>query len=149
LEGAGSKKHPDPSSQGWMMRSGTISTLVGPFWERRVDGDIQIGIVCDARHDNGRGNMHGGLLMTLADMGMGAAIRSAGDDFQCATVQLDVAFLQTVSIGDFVTTECRIQHKTNRMVFVSGALKTGEKTVASAQGVFKLLAKTGVMWQGG
>jgi uncharacterized protein (TIGR00369 family) len=149
LEGAGSKKHSDPSSQGWTIRPGKISTLVGPFWERRVDGDMQIGIVCDSRHDNGRGNMHGGLLMTLADMGMGAVIRVTGDDVGCATVQLDVAFLQAVDIGDFVTTECRIQHKTSRMIFVSGTLKTREKVVASAQGVFKSLAKAGLMWQGG
>jgi acyl-coenzyme A thioesterase PaaI-like protein len=93
--------------------------------------------------------MHGGLLMTLADMGMGAVIRVAGDDVECATVQLDVAFLQSVDIGDFVTTECRIQHKTSRMIFVSGTLKTREKVVASAQGVFKSLAKAGLMWQGG
>jgi uncharacterized protein (TIGR00369 family) len=149
LDGAGSKKHSDPLSQGWSIRPGNMSTLVGPFWERRVDGDVQIGIVCDPRHDNGRGNMHGGVLMTLADMGMGAVIRSTGDDAQCATVQLDVAFLQAVDIGDFVTTECHIQHRTSRMIFVSGTLKTGEKAVASAQGVFKSLAKVGLSWQGG
>jgi uncharacterized protein (TIGR00369 family) len=115
--------------------------LVGPFWERRVDGGIQIGLVCDARHDNGRGNMHGGVLMTLADLGMGAAARSGGDDVQCATVQLDVAFMQAVDIGEFVTTECHIRHQTRRLIFVSGMLKAGGKAVASAQGVFKALAK--------
>jgi uncharacterized protein (TIGR00369 family) len=99
--------------------------------------------VCDARHDNGRGNMHGGLLMTLADLGMGAAVRATGDDVQCATVQLDVAFLQGVELGEFVTTECQIRHQTKRMVFVSGLLKAGERAVASAQGVFKLLAAAG------
>ncbi|MFH0302445.1 PaaI family thioesterase [Bradyrhizobium sp. 31Argb] len=149
MEGAGNKKHPDPSSQGWMIRPGKISTLVGPFWERRVGGNVQIGIVCDPRHDNGKGKMHGGLLMTLADMGMGAVIRSTGDDVQCVTVQLDVAFLQAVDIGDFVTTECHIQHRTSGTIFVSGTLKTGEKAVASAQGVFKSLANVGLAWQGG
>jgi uncharacterized protein (TIGR00369 family) len=123
--------------------------LVGPFWERRVDGAIQIGLLCDPRHDNGRGNMHGGLLMALADMGMGAAVRSAGDEFQCATVQLDVAFMQAVAIGEFITTDCRVKHKTNRMAFVSGVLKAGDKTVGSAQGVFKLLNKPVVPWHGG
>jgi uncharacterized protein (TIGR00369 family) len=143
LDGAGNNRHPDPSSQGWAIRPGHISLLVGPFWERRVDGGIQIGLVCDPRHDNGRGNMHGGVLMTLADLGMGAAARSGGDDIQCATVQLDVAFMQAVDIGEFVTTECHIRHQTRRLIFVSGTLKAGEKAVASAQGVFKALAKTG------
>ncbi len=138
-----SNKHSDPALQGWTIRPSPISTLVGPFWERRVDGGIEIGIVCDARHDNGRGNMHGGLLMTLADLGMGAAVRATGDDVQCATVQLDVAFLQGVELGEFVTTECQIRHQTKRMVFVSGLLKAGERAVASAQGVFKLLAAAG------
>jgi uncharacterized protein (TIGR00369 family) len=140
LQGAGGTKHPDPSSQGWTVRPGAISILVGPFWERRVDGGIQIGIVCDERHDNGRGNMHGGLLMTLADLGMGAVIRAIGDDVRCATIQLDVAFLQAVDIGEFVTTECHIRYRTSRLIFVSGTLKTGDKAVASAQGVFKSLA---------
>jgi uncharacterized protein (TIGR00369 family) len=143
LQRAASRTPPDPASQGWTLRPSPISTLVGPFWERRVDGGIQIGLVCDARHDNGRGNMHGGLLMTLADLGMGAAVRASGDDVRCATIQLDVAFLQAVDIGEFVTTECQIRHKTNRLIFVSGLLKAGERAVASAQGVFKALAPAG------
>jgi uncharacterized protein (TIGR00369 family) len=117
--------------------------LVGPFWERRADTGIQVGLVCDERHDNGRGNMHGGLLMTLADLGMGAAARSGDDDVRCATIQLDVAFLQAVDIGDFVTAECHIRHRTSRLIFVSGTLKTGDRTVATAQGVFKALAAAG------
>lgn len=149
VEGAGKVKHSVPASQGWTIRPGKMSTLVGLFWERCVDGNLQIGLVCDPRHDNGKGKMHGGLLMTLADIGMGAVIRAAGDDVRCVTVQLDVAFLQAVDIGDFVSTECRIMHSTRRTVFVSGTLMTAERKVATAQGVFKLLANVNSAWQGG
>jgi uncharacterized protein (TIGR00369 family) len=133
----GSAELRNPALEGWAERPGIVSSLVGPFWERRTDGLIQVGLVCQPRHDNGRGKMHGGLLMVLADNGMGAAVRATGDYPRFATIQLDVAFLQAVEIGEFVTTECQVRHQTRSVIFVSGALKVGPKEVATAQGVFK------------
>src|ERR1700760_2715281 len=99
---------PNPALDGWTMRPGAVSNLVGPFWERRVDGHAQVGLVCDARHENVNGKMHGGLLMMLADNGMGAAVRATGEYPHFVTIQLDVAFMQGVDIGEFVTTECHV-----------------------------------------
>jgi uncharacterized protein (TIGR00369 family) len=140
MTSTGSVELPNPALEGWTERPGVVSSLVGPFWERRIDGLIEIGLVCDPRHDNGHGKMHGGLLMMLADHGMGAAIRATGAYSHFVTIQLDVAFLQAVEIGDFVTTECHVRHKTKSVIFVSGALKVGRREVASAQGVFKALS---------
>ena len=134
---------PNPALEGWTERPGIVSSLVGPFWERRIDGHVQVGMVCQPRHDNGHGKMHGGLLMMLADNGMGAAVRATGDYPRFATIQLDVAFLQAVEIGEFVTTDCHVRHKTRSVIFVSGALKVGQKEVATAQGVFKALSSGG------
>jgi uncharacterized protein (TIGR00369 family) len=137
LERAGSVELPDPAPDGWTARQGVVSNLVGPFLERRIDGRAQIGLVCDPRHDNGNGKMHGGILMMLADMGMGATVRAAGEYPHFVTIQLDVSFLRAVEFGEFVTTHCHVRHKTRSVIFVSGALTVGEKEVASAQGVFK------------
>jgi acyl-coenzyme A thioesterase 13 len=142
LERANGIGLPNPALEGWTERAGIVSNLVGPFWERRIGSDAQVGLVCDPRHDNGNGKMHGGILMMLADMGMGAAVRATGEYPHFVTMQLDVAFLQVVDIGEFVTSECHVRHKTRSVIFVSGALKVGEKQVASAQGVFKSVNRT-------
>jgi uncharacterized protein (TIGR00369 family) len=137
LEPRGSVELPDPAREGWTVRQGKVFDHVGPFWQRRIDGHMQVGLVCGARHDNGNGKMHGGILMMLADTGMGAAVRATGEYLHFVTIQLDVSFLQSVEIGEFVTTHCQVRHSTKSVIFVSGALRVGEREVASAQGVFK------------
>jgi len=53
---------------GWtkVETSGFIS-LVGPLWQRVVDGEHEYALVAQDKHHNRRGLVQGGVLMTFAD----------------------------------------------------------------------------------
>lgn len=136
----------DPGASGWTrLPSDNFLASIAAVWQRDQDGLPCIGIVCEPRHDNGAGKMHGGIIMTLADMGLGRAVgrlrnrdREAGAPWIFSpTAQLDVHFTGPVSIGDFVYCRPELSRLTRSLVFMRGTLHVGDGVVASAQGVFK------------
>ena len=138
----------DPVAAGWSRQEArTFLGSIATVWQRDIDGRPSLGIVCEPRHDNGWGKMHGGILMTLADVGLGAVVRrlrnsdspQGGPLIHNPTVQLDVHFIDAVEIGDFVHSRAEALRLTRSMTFMRGTLQVGGKVVASAQGVFKVL----------
>jgi acyl-coenzyme A thioesterase PaaI-like protein len=137
----------DPTADGWSIRpSNMFMQSIGTLWERTEGGRIDLGIVCEPRHDNGGKRMHGALITTLADQGLALAAlggRNAGSDTQYTlddqvTIHLDVHFLSGVGIGEFVTSRCEVTRQTASLSFVRGLLMVG---VCSAQGTFKLVRR--------
>ncbi|WP_375484755.1 PaaI family thioesterase [uncultured Jatrophihabitans sp.] len=65
------------------------------------DGHAQAHLLATDRHLNSAGTVHGGVLATLVDTAMGAAVRSTihGDD-GAATTQLTVAYLRPGRPGE-------------------------------------------------
>ena len=73
---------------------------VGPFW-RKDDGkggEI-IGFIADDYHRNINGVVQGGMLMTLADRGMGRQVRHANGGKPVATVNFSYDFIGAGQIG--------------------------------------------------
>lgn len=133
----------DPASNGWEPHSdaGFIG-LVGPLWQRR-DGDRwTLGLVTQPKHHNRRGVVQGGVLMTFADRALGmAAWQETGHQPQ-ATIQLDVQFVETVKIGEFVEAQCEVVRRTRSVIFMRGTLVVGSHLVATANGIWKILSRT-------
>ena len=46
--------------------------LIGPLWFKAEDDKLRVGLPLEPRHGNPMGWAHGGLLVTVADMVMGA-----------------------------------------------------------------------------
>lgn len=130
-------------SHGWQKREGTgFNEAIGPLWEY-LDGDkITLGILVEPKHTNIHiGTIHGGAVMTLADLGLGSAIRPVHGDlcYSCVTASLNVQFLSVARLGDFVTVSPEILKTTRQMLFIRGVLKVGDKPIASAEGIWKVL----------
>lgn len=143
----------DPAAVGWSRQENrTFLSSIATVWRRDLDGLPSLGIFCDERHDNGWGNLHGGIVMTLADVGLGAVVgRLRNKDIapgepriQSPTIQLDVNFIGAVRMGDFVHTRAEAMRLTRSLTFMRGTLHVGDAVVASAQGVFKALSPGGV-----
>ncbi len=65
-----------------------------------ADGRAQAQLVAEDQHLNPSGSVHGGVLATLVDTAMGAAVRSIIDDQDAAaTTQLTLAYLRPASTG--------------------------------------------------
>ncbi len=64
------------------------------------DGEAHATLDAVERHLNPAGTVHGGVLATLVDTAMGAAVRSStGDDDVPATSQLTLAYLRPGRLG--------------------------------------------------
>jgi acyl-coenzyme A thioesterase PaaI-like protein len=132
----------DPAAAGWEpYRDEGFIGLVGPFWTRRSGDTHLYAFMAEPKHHNRRGIVQGGMLMTFADRAMGMTCWYANERQPQATVQLDMHFIDAVQIGEFVECKCKVVRRTRSLVFMSGELVVGDRVVATANGVWKTLAK--------
>src|SRR5512139_1371338 len=132
----------DPAAAGWKPYSdeGFIG-LVGPFWTRQEGDRHLFAFMAENKHHNRRGVVQGGMLMTFADRSLGMTAWYANGEKPQATVHLDVHFIDAVQIGEFVEAKCRVVRRTRSLIFMSGEFVVGNRTVATANGVWKALGK--------
>jgi len=129
----------DPAANGWERVEGhAFGELVGPIWRR---GDGNFGFIAADKHRNHIGLVHGGMLMTFADQAMGMTGRRATGDKPHATMELNIQFVGSVRLGDFVEARCEVVRKTRSVLFMRSTLVVGEQTVATASGIWKILAE--------
>jgi uncharacterized protein (TIGR00369 family) len=128
------------TSDGWTIveTSGFIN-LVGPLWQRMVDGQPEYALVAQDKHHNRRGLVQGGLLMTFADRACGMTARFVSGKPTMATVQLDVHFVDAGKIGETLMARPRVIRTTRSLVFVSCEVRANNRTIIMANGVFKIL----------
>ena len=128
-------------ADGWKLLAGPhFHAAAGPYWVRREDGQRIVGLLGEERHGNGYvGTIHGGVLMTFADIALGMGVVDAADTRDCVTLQLQMQFAATAPIGSFLTCRPELVRRTSQVVFMRGLIMAGERTVASADGIWKLL----------
>src|SRR5215204_2585475 len=74
--------------------------LIGPLWQREVDGGHEYALVAQDKHHNRRGLVQGGVLMTFADRTCGMTARYVSGKPTLATVQFDTHFVEAGKIGE-------------------------------------------------
>jgi acyl-coenzyme A thioesterase PaaI-like protein len=127
-------------SDGWTMVETTgFINLVGPLWQRMMDGEPEYAVVAQDKHHNRRGLVQGGLLMTFADRACGMTARFVSGKPTMATVQLDVHFVDAGKIGEILMARPRVIRTTRSLVFVSTEVRANNRTIIMANGVFKIL----------
>jgi acyl-coenzyme A thioesterase PaaI-like protein len=127
-------------SDGWTIVETTgFLNLVGPLWQRMLNGEPEYALVAQDKHHNRRGLVQGGLLMTFADRACGMAARFASGRPTMATVQLDVHFVDSGKIGETLMTRPRVIRTTRSLIFVTAEVKANDRTIVTANGVFKIL----------
>ena len=90
-------------------------------------------------HLNAIGITHGGFICSLIDAGAGTAVHRCAKQAPCVTVSLDLKFIATTKIGDEIVGFTKILKKTESMVFLICHLKSKDKIIASASGIWKIL----------
>ena len=84
--------------------------------------------------------IHGGALMTFADIALGCGVADAvGVETPFVTVQLQYQFAAAAPLGAFVTCLPEVVRRTSQLVFVRGLLQVGERVIGSADGIWKLI----------
>jgi uncharacterized protein (TIGR00369 family) len=87
-------------------------------------------------HENSFAVAHGGALMTLLDVGMATAARSAQPGMGVVTIEMKTSFMQPAT--GRLACEARIIHRTATLAFVEATVSDAKgKACAHATGTFK------------
>src|SRR5438270_11254843 len=127
-------------SDGWSIVETTgFLHLIGPLWQRLVDGEHEFALVAQEKHHNRRGLVQGGVLMTFADRTCGITARVVSGKPMLATVQLDTHFVESGRIGEVLVSKPHVVRSTRSLIFITTEVTVDKRCIAMASGVFKIL----------
>jgi len=127
-------------SDGWtILETSGFLHLIGPLWQRVVNGEHEYALITEDKHHNRRGLVQGGVLMTFADRTCGMTARYVSGKPTLATVQLDTHFVEAGKIGDLLISRPRVVRTTRSLIFMSTEVSVDGRCVVMANGVFKIL----------
>ena len=127
-------------SDGWSLVEATgFIQLIGPLWQRVVDGKYEYALATQDKHHNRRGLVQGGVLMTFADRTCGMTARYVSGKPTLATVQLDTHFVEAGKIGEVLISRPHVVRSTRSLIFITTEVTVEKRVIAMASGVFKIL----------
>jgi len=110
--------------------------LVGFDVTERGEGISRCELEVEEKHLNPHRVVHGGVVYTLADTGMGAAVYSVLEPHEsCATIELKAVYIAPVRAGRLVC-ESRVVHRGRRVIVLESEVRSGERLAAKALGTF-------------
>jgi uncharacterized protein (TIGR00369 family) len=118
-------------------RSSPLLDLLGPIYAKGSGLQLELGLLTDSRHANGLGTLHGGVLATLADVGMDYAMAFSCDPPQpLITASMTLDYLGAVKMNEWLQVRLEYSKKGRQLAFAAVSLHVGERTVARASAVF-------------
>jgi acyl-coenzyme A thioesterase 13 len=120
-----------------LFRTSPFLDMLGPFFYRRTECGLVIGLSVADKHANARGGTHGGLLLTLADVALGyTAAYSEDPPLMLTTVHISADFAGHARVDDWVEAHVDVQKIGRRLVFANGYLKVGVERIARVSALF-------------
>ena len=113
----------------------------GILFRKISDTEFEFKTTVDENKLNSAGITHGGYICSIIDAGSGTAAHRASNNSPCVTITLDIKFIDSTKIGDEIIGFTKIQKVTKSMVFLICHLKSNQRLIASASGVWKKLNK--------
>ena len=122
-------------------------THVGMSVDEVVPGRSRCSITIADQHRNGTGVAHGGVLFTLADTAMGAALYQMLEQGEiCATIEIKIGYFKPVFDGTLVC-EAVVLNKGKSVASLEATIRNGEQLVSKASGTFSIFRrKTDAQW---
>ena len=113
-------------------------STIGAHSPEAADGRATLTVDVDDRHLNAAGTVHGGMLATLVDATMGAAIRSAVKGETPATSQLTLTYLRPGEPGRLIVTAA-VRKRGNSLTICEADVEQDGKSLVHALATFALL----------
>ena len=126
-----------PEGFGALSTPSDYSELVGPIYDFVGDDDVAArGFRVAQKHINRAGIVHGGMLMSFADLVLSRGVRkaSAGPG---VTVRMTTEFLGPAHLGDWVEGAARVSRATKTLIFVDSEVRANGHIIMTANGVFR------------
>lgn len=130
-----------PPPEGWRQQSHseTFSGRAGPYYFREEGPRTGVGFFSEPHHANLGGVIHGGALMTLADMALWDICRREVGVFKGVTVTMNAEFLGPGPIGEFIEASGEMLRSGRRLMFARGLVTASGAPVMSFSGTLKRL----------
>lgn len=85
---------------------------------------------------NPHGVLHGGIVYSMADTGMGAALYSLMEEEElCATVEVKISYFSEVKSGELIC-ETTVVNKGKKIANLESEIKKDDKLIAKATGTY-------------
>ena len=111
----------------------------GVMFKNISNSEYEFKSTINENHLNAAGITHGGYLSALVDAGAGTAAHRSTDNAPCVTISLDLKFIGASKMGDEVKGFTRILKKTSTLIFLFCELRSNDKIITSASGIWKIL----------
>lgn len=110
----------------------------GPFLYRRdADGRLVFSLEILPKHCNSGGIVHGGLMMTMADLTICATARDETDDVRAITVSMNSDFLSGAGAGEVIEARGEVLQRTGTMAFMRASLSVEGRPLLNVNAVIK------------
>lgn len=110
--------------------------LIGLKFEEVEKDYSKCTLKVDDRLMNPHNVLHGGVLYSMADTGMGAALYpSLSDNETCATIEVKITYFEVVSSG-VLTCETKVIRKGKNIANLESEIRKDNELVAKATGSF-------------
>ena len=121
---------------------GTFDQVVGPFYFKLdADGRMRCAFRAEPKHMNAGGRMHGGCLMTFADIALFQTAYQEMEGKNGVTVQLDSTLIDGGYVGELIAATGEVVRAGGSLIFVRGQITTGQRTLITVSGIIKKFDK--------
>ena len=119
-----------------------FETRAGPFYFRTDENGQSVSAFrAEQKHMNAGQRMHGGCLMTFADIALFQTAYQEMEGSSGVTVQLDSTFIDAARVGDLVEATGEVVRAGKSLIFVRGQITCGERTLMTFSGVIRKFDK--------
>lgn len=131
---------PIPPGFGPIFRSSPMLDALGSFYSKGSGAMLEVGLLVTERHTNSRDTIHGGVLATLADVGMGYLMAYGSDPpRRLTTASLTIDYTGTAKVGEWIAVVMDPPRIGRQLAFANARLMAGERQVARASAVFAVV----------
>jgi len=115
--------------------------LIGLEFTAIGDGRSRCELEVKQEFFNPHGVLHGGVVYSMADTGMGGALYSMLEENElCATVEIKIAYFRAVKSGKLAC-DTRVIERHSRIAILESEVSGGDGLVAKALGTFYIYDK--------
>ena len=116
----------------------TFDSTVGPFYRKPdPDGSMRCAFRAEQKHMNFGGRMHGGCLMTFADIALFQTAYQEMEGKNGVTVQLDSTLIDGGYVGELIEATGEVVRAGGSLIFVRGQITTGDRTLMTFSGIIR------------
>jgi len=110
--------------------------LIGLTFTACENGRSRCTLTVTEKHFNPHHVVHGGVIYTMADTGMGGALYTLLEpDELCSTIEIKIAYHEPVT-ADEMTCNTKVIHKRRKIASLESEVLCGDTLVAKASGTY-------------